>query len=277
MRVSTLILTLNEEINLPYCLNSLTWCDDIVVLDSYSSDRTHAICMKKGVRFGQRKFDDYARQRNFGLNEIEYKHPWILMMDADEIIPPELVEEIRVTLDNGDPNICLYRLRIKYYLMGRWLRYSSGYPTWYGRLQRKGTVLVEGSINEHCQTDGKIGYLNKHLLHYPFNKGFHAWLEKHNRYSSMEAEAMMASSGLHDFRFRDLCASDPVIRRQALKKLLYLLPGRPLLMFCGLYFLRLGFLDGRPGMTFCLLRTFYEYMIDCKLTELKRRQNGLTV
>ena len=83
MCVSTLILTFNEELNLPRCLASLSWCDDIVVLDSYSSDRTEQIANAAGVRFVQRTFDDYATQRNFGINQIDYKYPWILMIDAD--------------------------------------------------------------------------------------------------------------------------------------------------------------------------------------------------
>ncbi len=221
-------------------------------------------------RFFQRKFDNYANQRNYGLSEIEYKHPWILMVDADEIVPPELVHEISMAIIRDSLDISLYRLRIKYFFMNKWLRHSSGYPTWYGRLVKKGHAAVEGSINEHCITSEKIGYLKNHLYHYPFNKGFHAWFEKHNRYSSMEADAL-ANAGNYPLKFKDLFSDDPLNRRKAIKQVMYKLPGRPILMFLSLLFVKRGFLDGGAGITFCILRMIYEYMIDLKVKETKKR------
>lgn len=272
--ISVLILTLNEESTLHRCLKSLSWCDDIVVLDSHSSDKTSRVAKEFGVRFIERTFDDYAGQRNYGLNDIQYKNSWLLMVDADEVVSPDLVLEIKSVLVNANPKICLYRMRRKDYFMGRWIRHSSGYPTWFGRLARIGHVRVERAINEEYHTDGEIAYLDHHLLHYPFNKGFHAWLEKHNRYSTMEAEAF-ASREEKTGNIRDLVQSDPVERRRAIKSFLYSLPARPFLIFFALYFIRRGFLDGRAGLTFCMLRTFYEYMIDCKIKEIKHRRKGL--
>ena len=277
MSISTLILTLNEEINLPISLASLKWCDDIVVLDSFSSDSTETVAREMGARFVQRKFDDYAAQRNFGLNEIEYKHQWVLMVDADEVVTSELAIEINdVSKNNISDETCLYRMRRKDHFMGRWIRHSSGYPVWFGRLARTGRVRVERSINEGYYTDGQIGYLRNHLLHFPFNKGFHSWIEKHNRYSEMEAMLMMASK-TRKFQCKNFFNPDPTVRRKAVKDLIYSMPGRPLLVFLGFYFLKLGFLDGKAGLTYCILRSFYEYMIDCKVRELKLRQKGLTV
>ena len=272
--VSVLILTLDEEINLPRCLQSLTWCDDVVILDSFSSDGTEAIAAEYHARFVQRKFDDYARQRNYGLNDIQYKHPWLLMVDADEAVSPELVEEINTKLKEISDDVCLYRMRRKDFFMNRWIKNSSGYPTWFGRLAKVGYVKVERAINEEYHTDGKIGYLNHHLLHYPFNKGFHAWLEKHNRYSTMEAEATKFKTDSKP-GFKELFQSDPVERRKAIKSFVYALPGRPALMFLALYIYRRGFLDGSAGLTFCLLKSFYEYMIVCKIKEVALRQKGL--
>ena len=276
MDVSVLILTLNEEANLANCLKSLAWCDDVVVLDSYSNDQTESIAKEYGARFIQRKFDDYARQRNYGLNEIDYRHSWLLIIDADEICPPELIKEIETAIHNCDKDTSLFRVRRKDHFMGRWIRHSSGYPTWAGRLARIGKVQVTRAINEEYHTDGRIGILSEHLLHYSFNKGFHAWFEKHNRYSTMEAEKIVENTS-RKIRIRELFHSDPLIRRKTTKKLFYLLPGRPILMFTALYFVRLGFLDGAPGLTFCLLRSFYEFMINCKVKELKRRQQGLAL
>jgi len=274
MNVSALILTLNEEDNLPHCLQSLSWCDDIVVLDSFSKDNTERIAINGGARFIQREFDNHANQRNYGLDEVEYKYPWILMIDADERTPPELVDEIASVTNDNNKDISLFRLRIKYYFLGSWIRYSSGYPTWYGRLIRQGEVRVERLINEHCQTDGGIGYLKNHLIHYPFNKGFGHWVEKHNRYSTMEAE-FMANKRLKNVMLKNIFCKDPVLRREVFKEIVYSMPFRPVLVFFGLYFLRRGILDGRAGLTYCTLRAIYEYMIDCKIKEIKRRKDNL--
>jgi len=277
MNVSALIITLNEGSNLPNCLASLKWCDDIVVLDSFSSDNTETAAIEMGARFFQRKFDDYASQRNFGLNEIEYKYQWVLMVDADEVVTSELAKEINDVLKNHiSDETCLYRMRRKDHFMGRWIKHSSGYPVWFGRLVRTGRVRVERSINEGYFTDGQIGYLRNHLLHFPFNKGFHSWIEKHNRYSEMEARLMMASR-TRKFQFKKFFHPDPTVRRKAVKDLIYSMPGRPLLVFLGFYLLKRGFLDGKAGLTYCILRSFYEYMIDCKTKELKLRQKGLPV
>jgi len=273
MAVSSLILTYNEEVNLPNSLGSLKWCDDIVVLDSHSKDRTAEIAREAGVRVVKRKFDDYASQRNFGLNEIKYKNDWVLMVDADEIVPQELSSEIHNVIRQQSNEVCLYMMRRKDYFMGRWIRRSSGYPTWFGRLARIGRVHVKRPINEEYHTDGKIGYLQNHLLHFPFNKGFHSWVEKHNRYSMMEAETM-AAENLHFPGWRDFIDQDPSIRRKAMKNFLYRMPGRPVIVFFGLYVLKLGFLDGKPGLIFCTLRAFYEHLIDCKVKEIRLREMG---
>lgn len=270
---SVLILTLNEQQNITTCLNSLTSCDDIVILDSYSRDKTIEIAETAGARIFQRKFDDYASQRNYGLSNIEYKHPWVLMVDADEFITHELLLEINNEIKYGSKSTTLYRLRRKEFFMGKWIRRSSGYPTWFGRLMKIGHVRVERAINEEYHTDGEVGILNEHLIHYPFNKGLDSWLEKHNRYSSMEAQLISVGGG-GNAKWYNLFSKDPVIRRKVIKHYVYKLPGRPLLMFLALYFVKRGFLDGRAGITFCLLKSFYEFMITCKVKELKLRQNN---
>jgi len=269
--ISVLILTLNEEKNLPVCLSSLSWCDDIVILDSYSNDKTEQLTFSAGARFVQRKFDNYAAQRNFGLNAVKYKHDWLLMVDADEVIPPELVAEMRSVLKRDSDETTIYRMRRKDHFLGKWIRHSSGYPTWFGRLIKIGLVQVKREINEEYITDGKVGYLKEHLYHYPFNKGIASWIDKHNRYSTMEAR-LVRDGGLSMPSFGDFFSSDPTDRRRALKAFVYRMPGRPLAMFFALYIVKRGFLDGRAGFTFCVLRTFYEFMINCKIKELKVEQ-----
>lgn len=197
------------------------------------------------------------------------------MIDADERVPAEARPEIERVIANGN-GTTLYRVRRKDMFSDRWLKHGSGYPTWFGRLFRVGAVRVEREVNEEYHTDGQVGYLENHLIHYPFNKGVAFWLERHNWYSTMEAKALVAETQ-EKLGIKGLFSSDPTRRRKALKRIAYRLPCRPLLVFCYLYFFRLGFLDGLPGLTYCRLRAIYEYMIDLKVKELRRRQKGLPV
>jgi glycosyltransferase involved in cell wall biosynthesis len=274
MGVSVLILTLDEEVNLPGCLESVAWSDDIVIFDSYSSDRTVEIAQAAGARVVQRVFDNYAAQRNAALTEVTYKHPWVLMVDADERWPREMYEEMQEAIArNGDVSI-YYFLR-KDMFLGRWLRHT-GYPTWAGRLIKLGDVTVERPINEQYLTSGNKGYLQGHFIHHPFQRGVAHWLHRHNQYSSMEAQSL-AGETQGRLNLRDLFYREPARRRRALKQLAYRLPCRPVLVFCYLYFVRLGFLDGVAGLAYCRLRMIYEYMIDLKVRELRRRRQGLPV
>jgi glycosyltransferase involved in cell wall biosynthesis len=275
MSVSVLILTLDEETNLPGCLESVRWCDDVVVLDSFSRDLTPQIARAAGARFEQRAFDDYAAQRNHALHGITYKHDWVLMLDADERVPDELRAEMLAATAAAAADVTLFRMRRKDHLFGRWIRGSSGYPTWFGRLVRPARVKVERAINEEYHTDGTVGLLQSHLHHYPFNKGFAAWIQKHDRYSTLEAQLRLGEPGMN--REARLLARDPTERRRALKSLLYRMPARPFIVFCGVYFGKGGIVEGGAGLTFSLLRAWYEYMIDCKTLELRRRARGLPV
>jgi glycosyltransferase involved in cell wall biosynthesis len=274
MGVSVLILTLNEEANLPDCLQSVSWSDDIVVFDSYSSDRTVEIAKAAGVRVVQRAFDNYAGQRNAALTQVRYRHPWVLLVDADERWPREIYEEIQETISR-DGDVSIYYFLRKDMFLGRWLRHT-GYPTWAGRLLKLGDVTVERAINEQYRTTGNKGYLKGHFIHHPFQRGVAHWLHRHNQYSSMEAEAL-AGETKGRLRLRDIFSREPAQRRRALKQLAYRLPCRPALVFFYLYLLRLGFLDGAAGLAYCRLRMIYEYMIDLKVTERRRRKEGLPV
>jgi hypothetical protein len=167
-------------------------------------------------------------------------------------------------------------MRRRDHLFGRWIKRSSGYPTWFGRLVRVGHVWVERPINEEYCTSGKTAQFRQHLDHYPFNKGFTEWFAKHDRYSTMEAALKFEQKQVRP-RLGALLSRDILQRRKALKALVYTLPGRPLLVFVTLYVLKGGFLEGRAGLTFSLLRAWYEFMIDCKYRELRRRERGLPV
>lgn len=269
MNVSVLILTYNESVNLGGCLETVTFCDDVVVLDSFSTDDTVQIAQTNGATVLKRKFDHYAAQRNYGLAH-EFKYDWVLMLDADERFPEDFINELRSVTELPDNPVTLYRMRRKDIFMGRWLKHSSGYPTWFGRLFRKGQVRVEREINEEYYTDGEIGLLEGHLIHYPFNKGIEYWFERHNRYSSMEALKLREERAA-PVVWKDLLDSDPMLKRKAFKAFAYRLPFRPLLAFCFLYIFKFGFLDGKAGFHFSLLRSTYEYMISLKMKELNSK------
>lgn len=153
--------------------------------------------------------------------------------------------------------------------MGRWLRRSSGYPTWFARVFKRGKVRVEREINETYEADGSVGHLDGHITHYPFNNGLDWWFERHNRYSTMEARTLREEQRDHNLAVGDLIARDPARRRAALKGVAYRLPLRPFFVFLYLYVIRLGFLDGRPGYHYATMRAAYETMIDAKTAAAK--------
>jgi len=278
--ISVLILTLHEEINLPACLASVAWSDDIVVLDSYSSDRTVEIARNAGARVYKRRFDSERNQRTFSLRQIRFNHPWVYIPDADEITPPELRDELLSIVSTPERPQVAFRVRRKEFFMGRWLRYSSLYPTWFVRLVRPEAISFEREINLRIVANGPVGFLDSHIIHQSFNKGLEAWFDKHNRYTSLEA-----LEGLEILKNRRvdwdglLSLSDPVRRRAALKDLGFRLPLplRPSCRFVYMYIIRLGCLDGWPGYTYCRLLAACEYMIALKILEFHRRDEGLPI
>jgi len=267
MNISILILTLNEEKNLSRCLESVSWSDDVVVLDSLSGDRTVEIARRAGARVFERRFDGERAHRTASLR-IPFKHPWVYNPDADEVATAELRDQmLAVTADPCRPEVA-YRVRRKDMFMGRWLRHCSLYPTWLVRLFRPEAIRFERDINLRYLVDGPEGRLDGHMIHYSFEKGLDAWFEKHNRYSSAEALEMLATLRERPASWLELLSRDPVARRRGLKDLSFRLPCRPALRFCYTYFARLGFLDGVPGLTYCRLLSIYEYLIGLKAQEI---------
>ena len=272
--VSVLILTLDEEINIGACLDSLAWCDDVVVLDSFSSDRTQAIVAERGARLVTRRFDNWSAHQNWAVANIPFRHPWVLYLDADERCDPELRDEV---LRRAHPAAAesAFRIRRKDFFMGRWLRHAQLYPTWFVRLFRPQRIRYERLVNPVAVVDGPVGNIDSHITHYPFSHGVSHWIARHNRYSDMEAiEAQKVRDGAAR-EAHTLWTRDPNERRRALKDLFFRFPARPLLKFAYYYGWRRGFLDGRAGLTYSTLQSVYEYMIDCKSAELKRRRAGL--
>lgn len=276
MSVSVLILTLNEESNLPACLDALRWCDDIVVLDSLSTDGTAAIAEARGARVVRRGFDNWSAHQNWAVESIPFRYPWVLYLDADERCTNELHQEVIRVATAGAPEAA-FRVRRKDYYMGRWLRRAQLYPTWLVRLFRPGRIRYERLVNPVAVVDGSVGELQAHIDHYPFSHGVAHWVARHNRYSDLEAIEADRLSASGSLRVSQLWAADPNERRRAQKELFFRMPARPLVKFCYYYLWRRGFLDGRAGLTYATLQAFYEYLISCKHAELQRRRQGLPV
>lgn len=259
---SVIVLTRDEAANIADCIASVE-SDDIVVLDSDSVDDTRAIATAAGARVFVRPFDGYAAQRNAALALPGFRYSWVLMLDADERMTPALHAEIVERLATVSPDVGMFRMRRQDMFLGRWLRRSSGYPTWFGRLLRLGHVRVEREINEEFCTSLGIGALDGHIVHFPFNRGMAYWFDRHNRYSTMEAQVLAAERS-RPIAWRNLLSRDPLARRKAAKQLAYRMPARPTLVFLYLYLMRAGFRDGHPGYLFCRMRALYEGMIDVK-------------
>lgn len=273
MAYSTVILTYNEQSNLPRCLNSLAGCDDIVVLDSGSTDRTQEIARARGARVVERKFDDFASQRNFAHETVEFKHSWILHLDADECMTPELHKEI-IRVCHQDTKSA-YLIANKLIFMDRWIRHATTYPAYQGRLLRHGQSSFKwaGHAMVLDRSDRGTGTLREPYIHYNFSKGISDWLARHNRYSTSEAERIVTETTTLGDAWRDLRRGDtPEKKKQAFKRCADFLPFRPLVRFMYLYVWKWGMLDGRPGFEYSVLMAIYDYLIKLKVGELRQRR-----
>ena len=271
--ISTLILTRNEQQDLPGCLDAISWCDDIHILDSESTDRTVEIARARGAHVSTRPFDNYASQRNAAL-QLHFRHPWVLVLDADERPTPELSAELQQTVRSAPAGVSAYRLRRRDFLWGTWLKHAQLSP-FYIRFLRPERVHYTREINEIIEVNGDVGELSAPLDHLAFSKGLAHWVAKHNAYSTREAELLASGDAVRAASLRQaLFGKDFHARRVAQKALFYKLPGRPLIKWLYMMFVRGAVLDGHAGITYATLQAFYEYLIQTKRTELLRQRNG---
>ena len=274
--VSVLVLTKNEQQDLPGCLDSVAWSDDIVVYDSCSSDRTQDIASSAGTRIIERPFDNWAFHQNWGLRNITFRNSWVFYIDADERLTPEAAAELQVIASIPDYRFVAYRIRRRDFFQGRQLCYVQTSP-WYIRFFRPEFVHYERLVNPVTVVDGPVGDLQHPLDHYPFSKGLSHWIARHNSYSTFEAQQILHNRASQEpFSLpAALLERDFNRRRFHQKELFYRLPARPLIKFLLLYVLKRGFLDGRPGFTYALLQSIYEAMIVLKVQELEQLQSSL--
>ena len=265
--ISVLILTRNEQNNLPRCLDSVRWSDDIHVLDSYSADGTLEIARAAGASIRQRQFDNWSSHQNWALANIPFRYSWVFYIDADERVTPELAVSLRKAVENPGDKVA-FRIERRDFWGDRWLKHVQ-MSSYYVRLFRPEKMRYERLVNPVSIPGGPVGELTGYLDHYPFSKGVTHWLARHNDYSSLESQQIVrVRAANRSFSLKQAFFSkDFNERRFHQKELFYRMPGRPLLKFIALYFGKRGFLDGREGFTYAALQSFYEFMIVLKTRE----------
>ena len=273
--ITVIVPTLNEASNLPRCLDYLRWADDVVVVDSNSTDGTQRIAESYGARVINFAWNGkWPKKRNWVLRNADLRYPWILIVDADECIVPELAAEIGEAI-RSDKYVGYYINR-RFMFLNTWIKHCGYYPSWNLRLLKRGhgeyeqltdveeTGSGDNEIHEHIAVDGPVNYLQHDMLHYAF-PNIHTFVEKHNRYSNWEAAVQSRLVQKH----ANVAGNATLTKRRRLKNLSRHMPFRPTLRFLYSYVLKAGFLDGREGFIFCRLLSMYEFLSVAKYYELR--------
>ena len=267
--VSVLILTYNEELNLPDCLASATeLSDDVHVVDSFSTDRTVEIAERHGAHIVQHEFAYPAQQKNWALDNLPFKYEWLFVIDADERVPEDLREEITnvVHADGHGKNGFWMRYRLMFY--GKWIRHCGWYPTWILRLVRRGKARWEDRpVDEHAVVTGDVGRLEHDIVHESL-RDMDFWIAKHNVYSTHNTRIYESIDHELTDGVKARWFGNQAERKRFIKHHIWpRLPGRALLFFLYMYVFRMGFLDGRHGFHFCVMHAIFQQFIVVKQWE----------
>lgn len=272
--ISIIILTYNDECQIANCLESIRGLsDDIIIVDSQSTDRTNEICRDYGAQVYQNPFINQAIQFNWALDNVPIKYDWILRLDSDEVVPEKLRTEMGRRLEN-ETEFAAYYLNRRMYWMGHFLRFGRMYPHFIVRLFRKGLARYEEKTEEHLIVDGTIGRMENDFLEDNKKNTLDYFSEKHLATARGELREILEkvngeSNEIPAIKGKLLGAK--VHRTRWLKENVYgrtPLFVRPFLYFLYRYFLCLGFLDGVPGLTWHILQGFwYRFYIDAKVYE----------
>jgi len=276
MLLSIIILTYNESSNLPKCLISLNSIDaEIFIVDSASTDETVEIAKKAGCQVFTHSFENQAKQLNWALGNLPIRSSWIMRLDADERLTPELIQELQQKLPQTPNDITGYQVKRRVFFLGRWIKHGGYYPTWLLRLWRNGSGTCEERwMDEHIVlSHGKTANLQHDIID-ENHKGLTFWTDKHNHYADREIKDIFASSLAEGDVLIEGGQQSQASQRRWVKKNLY--ARSPLFLRAFVYFLMrytigLGFLDGIEGFIFHFLQGFwYRFLVDAKLYEMKR-------
>lgn len=246
--ISVIVITKNEAHNIDACLESVAWADDIIVVDAESADDTAARARAHSARVFVKPWEGFSAAKSFAVAQT--RHRWVLWLDADERVMPELAAEI-ARLDLGGAGPSAYRVARRAYFLGRWIKHSGWYPGRVARLfDKEKAVFTPAAVHEGLEIDGNIADLSCDLLHYTDPNLYH-YFEKFNRYTTLAADDVLR-------RGKHFKQSDLIIR--------------PLWLFIKMYVLKRGFLDGMQGLVLALLSSAYVFTKYAKLWELQTTQ-----
>lgn len=252
-RLSVVIITKNEEERIPRCLESIKWADEVIVVDGYSTDRTVEICNKFCAKVIQHRFEgDFGLERNIGTDAASGN--WILQLDGDDVVTPQLKDRIEQILLNDSPYVA-YKFRRKNYFLGHFMRYGGWYH-YYTHLYKKGYARYGGKVHHLLKTDGKVGIIEEAVEHYPF-QNFEQFIDRQNRYTSLEAEEMLEKEGILDSK---------IIR--------YNLTARPIKLFWKMYVKKMGFREGVHGLFFSVLYALVHFVKWAKYWERVKQKKS---
>lgn len=280
--ISVVILTLNEEKNVEECLKSLYgWVDEIFIVDSYSTDQTLEIARKYTDKILQHPFDTHTRQWNWALENLSLQNEWILGLDTDQRITPELRSELQdlfVVENSRLEEIDGLYMKRRQIFRGKWIRHGGYYPKYLLKLFRRGKVRtgLTDLVDHHFYVQGRTGKLQNDLIEDNRKENdISFWIEKHNRYATLlAAEEVWQKNGKRSEYISASPVGNPDQKVLWLKNIWSRLPlhVRPLLYFIYRYFFRFGFLDGKEGFIFHFLQAFwFRLLVDIKIEELRRK------
>ena len=274
--VSFIIPIRNEAANLPRCLASIAWADEVFVVDSQSTDDSVAIATAAGAQVVQFHFNGvWPKKKNWALDSLPFRNEWVFILDADEVMPADAAGEIEALIELDGAGQAGFWINRRFMFMGGWLRHSY-YPNWnlrlfkhrlgrYEQLVRGATQSGDNEVHEHIIVSGNTGRLNCEMDHHAF-PSIEVFVEKHNRYSNWEARlALQEGAPISD----RVIQSQAVSMRRNLKRWSRRLPFRPTLRFLYVYLFQRGFLDGERGFYFARLHAMYEFMSVAKAAELR--------
>ena len=266
--ITAVVLTKNEEINISKCLEHLKWTDEVVVVDSGSADSTVQIAEKQGARvivnIPDGKFY-IADQRNWALDHGDINTEWVLFIDADEVVTDQLRDEIIERTSEASDTVG-FRLCFKFIFLDRWIKHVSVFPTWHDRIVRLNKVRFEGKVWEHFSVKDGIDMITEPYLHYGFNNGIGAWIDRHQRYADWKAEQTLndGRTWIEIIRSGNKVSYEVLLSRMGLSS--------PIIRFIYHYIIKRGFLDGYPGFIYSLMMGYYQFMIFLYLLEKRRRK-----
>lgn len=277
--LTVLIAVKNEEMNIRESVRSVAWADQVFVVDSHSKDRTREFAEAEGATVVDFDYDGgWPKKRNWGLETLPIRNEWVLLLDADERVTPELKEDI--IWATGQDQFDGFYLKWQFIFLGRWMKYSWSHG-WMVRLFRHGYASYEdlgmrgeggwdAEVHENVVVKGRAGRL-KGLLEHNTNQDISYWIRKQNEFSDWNAKRRIDQMEEGMPPIKNLFSGDPGKVRRWLKGFFIRLPFKPDIMFFYLYVIKGGFLDGKAGYYFCRLRAMHELNIQVKIYE---RQKG---